>query len=162
MTSVTHSLHPSKANRKLIAIITSSFLVTFVTARLFVYLVLGRLLPNFFLVVRGVHIHHFTYGVFILAGVGLFAILKRPVLASRVYRTMTMVYGVGLALTFDEFGMWIRLKDDYWVRQSYDAVIIVTLVLINLAYYRLVLSWLRELVWFFRNMFARLLRLLIS
>lgn len=118
------------------------------------YLVLGHLLPNFFLTIRGVHIHHFTYGVFILAGVGLFALLRRPDVTTRTYRTMTMIYGIGLGLTFDEFGMWIRLEDDYWVRQSYDAVIIVTLVLLNLAYYRFVLSWARELALFFRNLFG--------
>lgn len=155
------SLHPSNKNRKLIAIITSAFLVTFLIARLFVYLILGHLLPNFFLVVRGVHIHHFTYGVFILAIVGLYALLIRPDVHTRMFRTITMAYGIGLALTFDEFGMWIRLKDDYWVRQSYDAVIIVTLVLINLAYYRLVLSWLRELGLFLYSFFMRLGRSLL-
>lgn len=158
MSSATHSLLPSPTNRKLIAIITSAFLVTFAIARLFVYLVLGHLLPNFFLVVRGVHIHHFTYGVFILAGVGLCAILKRPEVMSRTYRIMTMIYGVGLALTFDEFGMWIRLKDDYWVRQSYDAIIIVMLILVNVAYHRLVLSWLKELIWFSKRLGKRTIR----
>lgn len=161
MSAVAPSFHPSPTNRKLIAIITSSFLVTFAVARLFVYLVLGHLLPNFFLEVRGVHVHHFTYGVFILAGVGLYAILRRPEVTTRVYRTMTMIYGVGLALTFDEFGMWIRLEDDYWVRQSYDAVIIVVLILVNLAYYRSVLSWGREILAFFKNFFARVLRSLV-
>jgi hypothetical protein len=41
-----------------------------------------------------------------------------------------------LGLTFDEFGMWVRLQDDYWVRQSYDAVIIVTLLLLNIVIVR--------------------------
>lgn len=161
MTGSIHGFHPSPVNRKLIAIITSSFLVTFAVARLFVYLVLGHLLPNFFLTIRGVHIHHFTYGVFILAGVGLFALLRRPDVATRLYHAMTMIYGIGLGLTFDEFGMWIRLKDDYWVRQSYDAIIIVTLVLLNLAFYRSVKSWFRELVVWGKSLFARVGRSLV-
>jgi hypothetical protein len=40
--------------------------------------------------------------------------------------------------------MWIRLEDDYWVRQSYDAVIIVTLLLVNIAYHKTLFSWLKE------------------
>ena len=29
----------------------------------------------------------------------------------------------GLALTFDEFGMWLHLGGSYWQRASYDAVV---------------------------------------
>jgi hypothetical protein len=43
------------------------------------------------------------------------------------------VYGVGLALTFDEFGMWIHLGGPYWQRASYDAVVVVASVLALLA-----------------------------
>ena len=35
-----------------------------------------------------------------------------------------MVYGIGLGLTFDEFGMWLHLNGDYWQRASFDAVIV--------------------------------------
>lgn len=135
----------SPVTRKLIAIILSSFLITFAISRLFVYLVLGHLMPDFFLTIKGVHIHHFTYGVFILAIVGLYFILKRPPLESPAFRWATLCYGVGLGLTFDEFGMWIRLEDNYWIRQSYDAVIIITLLLLNIAYHRVVFSWFKEM-----------------
>ncbi len=136
---------PSPTNRQLIGIIAFFFLVTFVLSRLFVYLILGHLLPNFFLTIRGVHIHHFTYGVFTLSIVGLYFILKRPLIGTRSFKWATSFYGIGLGLTFDEFGMWIRLQDNYWIRQSYDAVIIVVLVLFNIAFYHSILTWLREL-----------------
>jgi len=135
----------SPTNRKLIAIITSSFLTTFIIARLFVYLILGHLMPNLFLTIKGVHIHHFTYGVLILVIIGLFFILKHPSPDSRAFKWLTWGYGIGLGLTFDEFGMWIRLEDNYWIRQSYDAIIIITLLLLNIAYYRSVLKWLKEM-----------------
>jgi hypothetical protein len=38
-------------------------------------------------------------------------------------------YGVAMALTFDEFGMWLHLGGSYWQRASVDAVIIVAAVL---------------------------------
>jgi hypothetical protein len=44
-------------------------------------------------------------------------------------------FGVGLALTFDEFGMWLHLGGPYWQRASFDAVIVIasTLGLIAVA-----------------------------
>lgn len=131
-------------SRQLIGIIISAFLFTFSISRLYVYLVLGHWAPNLFLTIKGVHIHHFTYGVVILGITGLYLILKRPEVNSRVFHLATWFYGIGLGLTFDEFGMWIRLEDDYWIRQSYDAVIIVILLLLNIAYYRSVIAWIKE------------------
>ncbi len=133
------------SNRRLIGIIAFSFLVTFFISRMFVYLVLDNLVPNFFLTIRGVHIHHFTYGVVILVLVGFYFIMRRPELGSRSFRWLTFIYGIGLGLTFDEFGMWVRLEDGYWVRQSYDAIVVITLLLLNIAYYKSVLNWLKEL-----------------
>ena len=34
-----------------------------------------------------------------------------------------------MALTFDEFGMWLHLGGSYWQRASYDAVILVAALL---------------------------------
>jgi len=136
----------SPTNSKLIALIISSFLTTFVLARLTVYLVLNHLIPNLFLIIRGVHVHHFTYGVFILAIAGLYLLLKRPEAHFRSFKFLTIAYGVGLGLTFDEFGMWLRLEDNYWTRQSYDAIIIVALVLLNIIYYKWVIRGVKELI----------------
>lgn len=126
----------SPTTKKIIGIITFSFLVTFIIARLTVYLVLGHWVPNMFLTIRGVHIHHFTYGLVILSLVGLFLLLKRPNPEGRPFFWTVVAYGVGLGLTVDEFGMWIRLDDEYWVRQSYDAVIIIAVLLLNVAYFQ--------------------------
>jgi len=135
----------SPTTKKLIAIILSSFLITFTISRLFVYLVINKIATNFFLVVKGVHIHHFTYGFFILAIVGLFLILKHPPSNSKVFRWLAWFYGIGLGLATDEFGMWIRLEDEYWVRQSYDAVIIISLLLLNIAYFKQIYTWTKEI-----------------
>ncbi|KKP59435.1 MAG: hypothetical protein UR53_C0002G0049 [Candidatus Magasanikbacteria bacterium GW2011_GWC2_34_16] len=120
------------STRRLVALVTFSFLLTFVVSRLVVYLVLGHLLPDFFLTVKGVHIHHFTYGVVILVVVGFYLLIFRPHSDSQALWNAAFVYGVGLGLTFDEFGMWVMLRDDYWVRQSYDAIIIITLFFLNI------------------------------
>ena len=136
-----HSPH----NKKIISIIISAFLLIFGLARLYVYLVLGHWAPDLFLEIRGVHVHHFTYGFIILAATGFYLLLKRPEFGSRAFKWTAFAYGIGLGLAVDEFGMWLHLRDDYWMRQSYDGVIIVTLVLFNLAYWKSLLSWIKEL-----------------
>lgn len=103
-----------------------SFLPTFVGARLIVYH-----FPELFLEVKGVHIHHLTYGIFLLAIAG---ILSLNLYSWRWKITSAIIYGIGLALAFDEFGMWIHLEDNYWVRQSYDAIIILVAILFNAVY----------------------------
>jgi hypothetical protein len=40
---------------------------------------------------------------------------------------MSLLYGVGAALTLDEFALWLNLKDVYFVREgrsSIDAVVL--------------------------------------
>lgn len=104
-----------------------SFLFTFIIARL-----TARFLPNLFLSWNGAHIHHFAYGFIILAITGLASLNdlhhKKP-------RSMAITYGIGLGSAVDEFAMWIHLKDDYWIRQSYDAVFIVGGVLFSFLYF---------------------------
>jgi len=102
------------------------FLPTFIIARFLVYH-----FPELFLEVKGVHIHHFTYGIALLSLAGMVA------LNAKFWRQKVdaaILYGIGLALAFDEFGMWLHLKDDYWERQSYDAIIIITAILLNIVY----------------------------
>lgn len=142
-------------NNKLIAMIIFSFLITFIISRLTVYFVLGHYLPNLFLTLRGVHIHHFTYGVVIIASTNLYQILYRPTIDRPAFRWVTLLYGIGLGLTFDEFGMWIRLEDNYWIRQSYDAIIIISLLLLNIRYFRFLIRALKEIVNIARNAIKR-------
>jgi len=49
---------------------------------------------------------------------------------------VAVIYGAALALTFDEFGMWLHLGGSYWQRVSVDAVIILAALLGLLAYAR--------------------------
>ena len=87
--------------------------------------------PNLFLTVRGVHVHHFTLGVFLLALVG-FASLVSP---KRAQPWLAAVYGVGLALAFDEFGMWLRLTTNYNLDQSEDVMVGILAFLVIAVYF---------------------------
>src|SRR5712671_2100279 len=109
-----------------------AFLLTFVAARTLVILIMTRRMPDLFLHMGGTHVHHLNYGIFLLAavaGVLLFAPLNQA------QRSLSaLVYGVGMALTFDEFGMWLHLGGSYWQRASFDAVVVVLSVLGLLAF----------------------------
>lgn len=96
------------------------FLLTFMLARIVVFLIMSRRIPDLFLYMGGTHIHHLNYGIFLLAGLGAFLLFDKP--QGRGLQVAAVVYGVGMALTFDEFGMWVRLGGSYWQRASVDAV----------------------------------------
>ncbi len=109
-----------------------AFLLTFVASRTLVILIMTRRMPDLFLHMGGTHVHHLNYGIFLLAtvaGVLLFARLNQA-----QQSLCALFYGVGMALTFDEFGMWLHLGGSYWQRASFDAVVVVLSVLGLLAF----------------------------
>ena len=104
------------------------FVLTFVAARTLVLLIMTRRMPDLFLHLGGTHVHHLNYGIFLLALVGAWSIF-RPPRTPRTMRTVAALYGIGLALTFDEFGMWLHLGGGYWQRASFDAVVVILSIL---------------------------------
>ena len=109
------------ARRARARLILLAFLATFICARGLVFLIMARKIPDFFLHVRGTHVHHLNYGIFLLVAVGAWLLLRPP----KNSRWPAVLYGIGLALTFDEFGMWLHLGGSYWQRASWDAVVVV-------------------------------------
>ncbi len=104
-----------------------AFLLTFVASRVVVFLIMARRIPNFYFFLRGTHVHHLNYGIFLLAGVGAYLLFRLP--QGKALRVAALVYGVAMALTFDEFGMWLHLGGSYWQRASIDAIIVVAALL---------------------------------
>ncbi|MDB5179280.1 MAG: hypothetical protein JWN01_1223 [Patescibacteria group bacterium] len=103
------------------------FLPTFIMARLLV-----QLDPNLFLHIHGIHVHHFTYGILVLAVVGFIAIVS----GEHPYRPWLAIgYGIGLALSFDEFGMWVRLTDNYSLDQSEDIMVGILVFFVIIVYF---------------------------
>jgi hypothetical protein len=109
--------------RKLARPILVSFLFTFMAARVLVLLIVARRIPDVYLHLGGTHIHHLNYGILLLSGVGAYLLLGHPG-ARGMYRS-AITYGIGLALTFDEFGLWLHLGGSYWQRASFDAVVVI-------------------------------------
>src|SRR6266487_6275757 len=106
--------------RPLARLVLLSLLLTFIAARVVSILMTLHRMPDIYLHVRDTHVHHLNYGIFLLAGVGAYLLFSPGPAAPAA----AVMYGIGLALTFDEFGMWLHLNGDYWQRASFDAVIV--------------------------------------
>jgi|SRR5690242_12346722 hypothetical protein len=78
---------------------------------------------------RGRHIHHLVWGILLLLLVGYSWLIEIGTGSATSIRWVgqltSMLYGVGAALTLDEFALWLNLSDVYWQRQgreSYEAM----------------------------------------
>jgi hypothetical protein len=125
-----HERIPDRPRRRLF-VASVSFFLTFAGVRAVVFAVLHNIPPFHFIEHDGRHIHHLVIGIIILLGVGYGWLADigtgeddTSLLLSRL---MSILYGVGAALTLDEFALWLNLKDVYWSpegRTSIDAVIL--------------------------------------
>ncbi|MHA6765297.1 hypothetical protein [Streptacidiphilus sp. PAMC 29251] len=103
-----------------------AFVVTFLLTRIVVRLIHSGRGPFANVSVDGLHIHHLVPGIFVM----LIASCAEFVLAPHglVRDVLAAVFGVGAALTLDEFALWLHLDDVYWAqegRKSVDAVVFV-------------------------------------
>ncbi len=108
-------------------LVLATFILTFVASRVLVLLIMTHRIPDLFMHVGDTHVHHLNYGIFLLSGVGAFLLFFRP--TGKAEDVSAVVYGIGLGLTFDEFGMWLHLGGPYWQRASFDAVIVIAALL---------------------------------
>jgi hypothetical protein len=109
-----------------------SFLLTFIASRTLVILIMTRRVPDLFMHMGGTHVHHLNYGIFLLSA--LCGILLFARIDPRQRGWCALIYGIAMALTFDEFGMWLHLGGSYWQRASFDAVVVILAVLALIAF----------------------------
>lgn len=125
-----------RRRREIPFIIFASFLFSFVFARVTVWTMERYWGDVFALHIKGVHVHHFNYGIALIVIVGFITLSSRR-LTDKYIHWLSFFYGVGLGIMFDEFALFMRLDPDgYWTRHNYDAIAIITLVLINIVYFR--------------------------
>jgi hypothetical protein len=122
----TNAFADGAEERRLIG--ASSFGVTFAVTRMITHAIRAGRGPFRNITPGGRHIHHMTFGICGLIGVG-WAWLNEFGIGSgggAASRATAAIYGAGSALTLDEFALWLNLQDDYWTRQgreSIDAVV---------------------------------------
>src|ERR1035438_2946363 len=118
--------------RQRMFIASVAFVITFVGVRVLVELIRRNVGPFQWVLGGGTHIHHWVWGILILLLVvyGWLLDLGRNHTPLSIFfgRLMSVSYGVGAALTLDEFALWLNLDPEaYWShagRLSIDAVIV--------------------------------------
>ncbi len=117
--------------RRRLFIASLSFFVTFVGVRLIVAAAVYHIGPFGWVEFHGRHIHHLVWGIILLLAVGYawLAEIGSGSTPTSIFlgRLLAILYGVGAALTLDEFALWLNLANVYWSpegRESIDAVVV--------------------------------------
>jgi len=111
-----YRLHFKNERRERAFLAALGFLFTFATVRGITYSIRAGKGPFMNLSAGGEHLHHYLWGIAMLAGVGAVAVHGEE--RYRSHPTVAMSYGSGLALIVDEFALLLDLKDVYWARQG--------------------------------------------
>ncbi len=125
-----HTTIPDRPRQRMF-LASVAFLITFVGIRILVHRIVNHEGHFQWVVVRGHHIHHLVWGILILLAVGYGWLMdvgrSHSPMSIFLGRLMAVTYGVGAALTLDEFALWLNLEPDaYWTREgrlSIDAVV---------------------------------------
>jgi hypothetical protein len=134
LTELGHIIHqkiPDRPRRRLF-LASVSFFITFLAVRLLVTSITHHIGPFGYVEMGGRHIHHLVWGILLLLITGYAEIADVGTgdtpLSILMSRLLAMSYGIGAALTLDEFALWLNLDAAaYWSRQgreSIDAVVL--------------------------------------
>src|SRR6201996_5936744 len=133
LTKLGHFLHQTIADHphRRMFLASVSFFITFLAVRVLVASIQHHIGPFQYVTMGGRPLHHLVWGILILLGVGygyLNEVGSLPSPSSIFWsRLFSILYGVGAALTLDEFALWLNLANVYWSpqgRESIDAVVL--------------------------------------
>lgn len=96
-----------------------AFTVTFGGARLVTWLIHIDTSDVGDISAGGVHLHHYLWGILLLAAVAVFGLVDR---SPRTRSWMGAVLGVALALIVDEAALLITLEDVYWHSEDWSSI----------------------------------------
>ena len=103
-------------------IILFSFIISFLIARAFVVLLNAPINPAYQLWLKGYRIHHFFYGIGVLIIGGWLGHIRN---GRRLTKISASLYGIGVGLVVDEFGLLLTFGD-YWAAQSYLFFVVIS------------------------------------
>jgi hypothetical protein len=119
--------HFRDPRRERLFLASVGFFVAFGITRIVVHAIRAGRGPFHDVEVGSTHIHHLVFGILILLLVGYLWLVEVGIRRGLGSRLTALAYGVGSALTLDEFALWLNLEDVYWQREgreSIDAVVL--------------------------------------
>ena len=120
-----YHFHFKDERRERLFLASVGFLVTFGVVRAITHMIRAGVGPFHDINSGTLHVHHLVWGIFILLLVGYAWLIQTG--GDWLSRLTAFAFGVGAALTLDEFALWLNFEDVYWARQgreSIDAVVI--------------------------------------
>ncbi len=118
--------HFGDPRRERLFLSSVGFFSAFVLVRVVTYAIRAGIGPFHDVSRGGLHVHHLVWGILLLLAVGycwLIQVATGTGPAGRAgSRATALLYGIGAALTLDEFALWLRLEDVYWSRQGRESV----------------------------------------
>lgn len=110
------------ARQRTVLISWTAFTVTFGLVRALTYAIKHDLIPLRDFHAGGVHLHHYLWGIQLLAASGGVAIYGSEQL--RAHPAVVAGYAAGFALVIDEFALLVHLKDVYWTKKGRSSVLL--------------------------------------
>lgn len=122
---------PDRPHRRLF-LASISFFITFLAVRLLVFSITHHIGPFGYVEMGGRHIHHLVWGILLLliTGHATLAEVGTGSTPGSIFlsRLLSIGYGVGAALTLDEFALWLNLDAlAYWSREGRESIDVVVL-----------------------------------
>jgi hypothetical protein len=117
--------HPAARNGILLLL---AFLITFLITRFWVRM--QRSGPDWWpssLNAGGTHVHHLVPGIFLVLICGFLATMVDP--RSAGFAAVVIGFGIGAALTLDEYALWLHLEDVYWAEEGRRSVDLIAVAL---------------------------------
>lgn len=129
--STLYRRHFGAPRRERLFLSSLAFFISFSVARTIAYSIYKEVGPLRSVYVGGTHVHHLVFGIFLLLIVGYLWLVQVGTGINSTSRWLSRItavlYGVGAALTLDEFALWLNLADVYWTgegRESIDAIVL--------------------------------------
>ena len=122
-----YGFHFQNERRERLFLASLGFLITFAIVRGITHLIKAGIGPFHNVSNGGLHIHHLVWGILLILVVGYIWLIEEGITSSWLSSITAIAFGVGAALTLDEFALWLNLQDVYWTgrgRESIDAVVI--------------------------------------
>jgi hypothetical protein len=122
-----YRFHFKDERRERFFLASLAFFITFLSVRVITSMIRVGVGPFHNVTAGPTHIHHLVWGILLLLVVGYVWLSEVGVGSGWVATLTAIAFGVGAALTLDEFALWLDLRDVYWTSQgriSVDVVLI--------------------------------------
>jgi|SRR5438132_1630036 len=120
---VRHHVQQLSLGRRVALRALAAFLLMFALLRAITAIIHFQLFPHGpfrdLVTATGLHIHHLFWGILLLMVTGFVALATRE---ATWHLRVAIVFGLALALTLDEFALWLRLADVYWSAEGLESV----------------------------------------